>query len=1089
MNVKNIFKKTSYINDSFSRQIIKESFTMPKNINKTMKLSSFGKSLEKDDIYKNNKNSAREGNKAYLITDYKICMPNSFSPRNFQKSNRLKNIYLNENSSLILNNDLLNKKNKKTPILFKKNKIHKNHLKEIFESNLYKTNYKSRNQKLQIKAFNQISNDSQNILKTNTENYSTNIIQSYNSSHYNSQRNRNRNLYSKTENNHKDNTNENQEEHIKKFELNIKNNKSYNFYELNKITYIDQHINKILSKENNIKNNKIKFSENKNKNQVNLENKDKEIFSYNNKTFNDNYNNQRKIEVIKNQSYDDKIKNKKNIFFGKRNKIKNNLHHVNFFDFNQQLDNLVHKIKFVNNYQELENLVKTLTNEELYYLLTRTKMGKKILPMLRKNRQKINLKLDFKQSYSFKGKANMSITNDLKKEDEGTNILSINLYMNKDKNSFKKKLFPKIIKSNKNIFNNKNSNSKFNNSIFFHKNKEKEKDKDKEPILEIKKDTSLKQDLSFLGNSNKLNWNLISEEDKQRGVVFWQKFMKCIKSNKVDDCTNTIKSRNVNKNTNFTSMDIKSENVEPIITRHRSEMLESNLFLKEHNKRKRKYLLDSNSYAKPKSFSLNKVEQKNSLKREIKPFKVKTNFEDKNKSPKHLTLNLFDNKMTIRNYFNHTNNNKFKYNHNLKNIFIKNNNIQKFKEKYIKPSIFKNNNDTLSNKNKNKRIKSPNLNKDKISQNIKDIINYIKSKSPNKIKLGAKGNSINENNLVYEFKQYLAKKKIIKNLEDVNIESLEEIKMYLLKCYKLNDTNCHRLKLTKKKENSNSEDSQDENDDNKNEKGTKIIDLFGLHVKVKNSKDVLKEYLAKRQLDEKELIKQIEFKNKLVKLINILEKEKKERLEKKALMNILKKINEHEKNIKEKEKEAKNIIETNAKNYESSNNNNSFRKKQWEKKFGYDPDGNNRPKFKKKKYLGNGNFLNMKEVEMKKLEVLYKIKNDLNFKIMKGYINISDYDIYDKLKNRLSKLIDKYNIQDYITNIEDCFDEFEEEIYLVEQRRRNEQRINAFVKDLNTQIDFNSIKKNVQEKKLCNVINYESINRINVLNNIQENNL
>jgi hypothetical protein len=89
MNVKNIFKKTSYINDSFSRQIIKESFTMPKNINKTMKLSSFGKSLEKNDIYKNNKNSAREGNKAYLITDYKICMPNSFSPRNFQKSNRL----------------------------------------------------------------------------------------------------------------------------------------------------------------------------------------------------------------------------------------------------------------------------------------------------------------------------------------------------------------------------------------------------------------------------------------------------------------------------------------------------------------------------------------------------------------------------------------------------------------------------------------------------------------------------------------------------------------------------------------------------------------------------------------------------------------------------------------------------------------------------------------------------------------------------------------------------------------------------------------------------------------------------------------
>ena len=386
----------------------------------------------------------------------------------------------------------------------------------------------------------------------------------------------------------------------------------------------------------------------------------------------------------------------------------------------------------------------------------------------------------------------------------------------------------------------------------------------------------------------------------------------------------------------------------------------------------------------------------------------------------------------------------------------------------------------------NKRNKSLKLNKDNISQNIKDIINYIKSKSPNKMKSGSKRNSITESNLVNEFKQYLTKKKIIKNLEDVNIESLEEIKLYLLKYYKLSDANYHRLNLETNNENSNSEESQDENDDKKKEKNTKIINLFGLHIKVKNTKDALNEYLAKRKLDEKELSKQIEFKNKLMKLITVLENERKERLEKKALINLMQKIKEQEK----KEKEAKKVkIETEIKNNKQKSDSNTFRKKQLEKKIGDDPDGGNRPKFKKKKYLGKGNFLNIKEVEMKKLEVLYKIKNDLNFKIMKGYINVSDYDIYDKLKDRLSKLINKYNIQEYITNIEDCFDEFQEEIFLVEQRRRNEQRINAFVQNLNTQIDFNSIKKNVQEKKLCNVINYDSINRINVLNNIQENSL
>ena len=53
----------------------------------------------------------------------------------------------------------------------------------------------------------------------------------------------------------------------------------------------------------------------------------------------------------------------------------------------------------------------------------------------------------------------------------------------------------------------------------------------------------------------------------------------------------------------------------------------------------------------------------------------------------------------------------------------------------------------------------------------------------------------------------------------------------------------------------------------------------------------------------------------------------------------------------------------------------------------------------------------------------------MNFKIIKGYINVSDYDIYDKLKDRLAKLIDKYNIQEYITNIEDCFDESRRDIF------------------------------------------------------------
>ena len=138
----------------------------------------------------------------------------------------------------------------------------------------------------------------------------------------------------------------------------------------------------------------------------------------------------------------------------------------------------------------------------------------------------------------------------------------------------------------------------------------------------------------------------------------------------------------------------------------------------------------------------------------------------------------------------------------------------------------------------------------------------------------------------------------------------------------------------------------------------------------------------------------------------------------------------------------------------------------------------------KKKFFVNRRFKSIKNVEMRKLGLLYSIKNDLNYKIMKGYINISDYDIYDKLKERLAKLISIYSMQDYLDRIEECFSDFREEVLLIEKRRRNEQRINAFVKDLNHQIDMKSIKKNIQEKTLCNVINYDTVNHINILNNI-----
>ena len=63
-------------------------------------------------------------------------------------------------------------------------------------------------------------------------------------------------------------------------------------------------------------------------------------------------------------------------------------------------------------------------------------------------------------------------------------------------------------------------------------------------------------------------------------------------------------------------MDTKLENTECTINRYNSAMID-------YNKRKKKYLLDSNSYVKQKSYSLNKIGKKNNLIGEIKPFAEK----------------------------------------------------------------------------------------------------------------------------------------------------------------------------------------------------------------------------------------------------------------------------------------------------------------------------------------------------------------------------------------------------------------------------------------------------------------------------------
>ena len=619
MNVENVFKKTYIINNSYSRQQIKKfsTFSSPfRNKKEKQKYNFSSTNIINKNTNKNIQNlkniNIKEENYPYLMTELKTNRNNinyfirTLNPKKNQNKKLLKNIILNEGKSIFSNDVLPNQKIKKSSIFFlsKKNIKDKN-MDEIPNYNFYKTHYRINNSKLHLNSINSLIHLYNNNNKNNKSNephinykknntYFTSIIGQTSDSYY-INTDRNRTLYLKNENNNKDNNNI--KDNIKRFRLNIEKKDSP---ELNKVTYIDEHIKKILSKENESKKNKLKLVlNNKIKNKEILFSKPfkfiNEVIKYPNKSINEQDNN--KNNIVKNN-----IKLEGEINKGKR---------INYVNFKEEMDTLVHRVKLMSNHKEFENYVMTLTNEELYYILN----NYDIYPLLKK------LKLDLKPSNSFEQKSKKLLVMNHKNEDNSEkNIISKKPILDNNNSNENKKdqktIFPKIIYKNKTFYKKnaiiKDKNIKINKSNIYNKKKGEEKKS------EVKHETSLKEDLSFLGNSNsnKLNWDLISDEDKKRGEEFWRKFLRYILTNKLDN--NEIISKEDKKidcnNLSSFRLNFGFLNYEEI-KNYKSARTTTNQFLKEHNDRKNKYSLDLYSYMN-KNNSENGIKKKKIKKKE-----------------------------------------------------------------------------------------------------------------------------------------------------------------------------------------------------------------------------------------------------------------------------------------------------------------------------------------------------------------------------------------------------------------------------------------------------------------------------------------
>ena len=224
-----------------------------------------------------------------------------------------------------------------------------------------------------------------------------------------------------------------------------------------------------------------------------------------------------------------------------------------------------------------------------------------------------------------------------------------------------------------------------------------------------------------------------------------------------------------------------------------------------------------------------------------------------------------------------------------------------------------------------------------------------------------------------------------------------------------------------------------------------------MNIRVKNIKTALQDYLLKNKITLTQLFRQIEIKDKILKLIIQLKKEKKERRRKKY-------------------KTARNLLEIKNKLR------NSF--------FINEDNSDNKNKYSQKRIPTE---LETKiENSKRKMRLLLKFKHDIDYKIKSGEMNVTEVDIFSKFRTKIDNLIGLYNEEEeYEKKMEDCLGDFEEEMELYEQRRKDEKRINDFISDLQYQINFKSMKKKKIEEKFCNVVDYDSVNNINILNIIQ----
>ena len=148
-----------------------------------------------------------------------------------------------------------------------------------------------------------------------------------------------------------------------------------------------------------------------------------------------------------------------------------------------------------------------------------------------------------------------------------------------------------------------------------------------------------------------------------------------------------------------------------------------------------------------------------------------------------------------------------------------------------------------------------------------------------------------------------------------------------------------------------------------------------------------------------------------------------------------------------------------------------------------------KPKKETQIFFKNMKGKSLKEIEKKKIELLYKLKYDIKYKISTGEINPNQLENFEEFQEKLDKLknrYEEYDINSYIKEMEKYFQSFRDEIENNGKKKIEEERINKYLSQFHADYYFKQFYKNLQENILCKVINYSQINHINTLNDSKD---